>query len=69
VIGTYLHGPILARNPALADHILGLVTGKDLTPIELPDQVAMRQTHPYPLPTRAWIRRRPRVPQYVTVQG
>ena len=27
VIGTYLHGPILARNPALADHILGLVTG------------------------------------------
>jgi CobQ-like glutamine amidotransferase family enzyme len=69
VIGTYLHGPILARNPALADHILGLVTGKDLTPIELPDQVAMRQTHPYPLPTRAWIRRRPRVPQYVRLQG
>jgi CobQ-like glutamine amidotransferase family enzyme len=67
VIGTYLHGPILARNPALADHILGLVTGTDLAPIELPDQAAMRHTHPHPLPTRAWIRRRPRVPRYVTL--
>ena len=22
VVGTYLHGPVLARNPALADHLL-----------------------------------------------
>ncbi|HUO48997.1 MAG TPA: MurT ligase domain-containing protein, partial [Acidimicrobiales bacterium] len=27
VIGTYLHGPVLARNPALADLLLGLATG------------------------------------------
>jgi CobQ-like glutamine amidotransferase family enzyme len=25
--GTYLHGPVLARNPALADHLLSLVVG------------------------------------------
>lgn len=27
VIGTYLHGPVLARNPALADHLLESVLG------------------------------------------
>jgi CobQ-like glutamine amidotransferase family enzyme len=27
VIATYLHGPVLARNPALADHLLSLVVG------------------------------------------
>lgn len=27
VVGTYLHGPVLARNPALADHLLEWVTG------------------------------------------
>ena len=66
VIGSYLHGPVLARNPALADHILGLVTGKELAPIELPDQAAMRQTHPDPLTVRGWLRRRPRIPQHIT---
>ena len=35
VVGTYLHGPVLARNPALADHLLHLATGLDLEP--LPD--------------------------------
>lgn len=25
-VGTHLHGPILAKNPALADHLLGLAT-------------------------------------------
>ena len=25
-IGTHLHGPLLAKNPALADHLLGLIT-------------------------------------------
>ena len=43
VYGTYLHGPVLARNPALADHLLALATGLDLTPIQLPDQDAMRR--------------------------
>lgn len=27
IVATYLHGPVLARNPALADHLLSLVAG------------------------------------------
>jgi CobQ-like glutamine amidotransferase family enzyme len=45
IIGTYLHGPVLARNPALADHILHLATGETLSPLELPDQAALRRTY------------------------
>ena len=45
IIGTYLHGPVLARNPALADHILHLATGQTLSPLELPDQAALRRTY------------------------
>jgi CobQ-like glutamine amidotransferase family enzyme len=30
LIGTYLHGPVLVRNPALADYLLGLVVGRSL---------------------------------------
>jgi lipid II isoglutaminyl synthase (glutamine-hydrolysing) len=45
VIGTYLHGPVLARNPALADHILQQVTGQALPPLDLPDQAALRHTY------------------------
>ncbi|MGH3429965.1 MAG: type 1 glutamine amidotransferase [Pseudonocardiaceae bacterium] len=45
IIGTYLHGPVLARNPALADHILHKVTGQALPPLELPDQAALRNTY------------------------
>jgi CobQ-like glutamine amidotransferase family enzyme len=29
VVGTYLHGPVLARNPRLADLLLGWVVGAD----------------------------------------
>ena len=43
VIGTYLHGPVLARNPALADHVLRGVVGGDLAPLELPDQDLVRR--------------------------
>jgi lipid II isoglutaminyl synthase (glutamine-hydrolysing) len=42
IVGTYLHGPVLARNPALADAVLGMVTGAVLPPLELPDQEAVR---------------------------
>jgi lipid II isoglutaminyl synthase (glutamine-hydrolysing) len=45
VIGTYLHGPVLARNPALADHILHKITGLTLSPLDLPDQAALRHTY------------------------
>lgn len=34
VLGTYLHGPVLARNPALADMLLGWVVGDSLTPLD-----------------------------------
>ena len=45
VIGTYLHGPVLARNPALADHLLTLATGRTLAPLQLPDQDPMRRAY------------------------
>jgi CobQ-like glutamine amidotransferase family enzyme len=35
LLATYLHGPVLPRNPALADHLLAWVVGADrLTPID-----------------------------------
>ena len=36
VVGTYLHGPVLARNPALADLLLAWATGE--TPVALADE-------------------------------
>lgn len=45
IVGTYLHGPVLARNPALADHILHRVSGQSLPALELPDQAALRRTY------------------------
>lgn len=41
VIGTYLHGPVLARNPALADLLLGWVVGK-LAPLPMPEVDRLR---------------------------
>jgi len=37
VIGTYPHGPILPRNPALADYLLELALGRTLGPLPRPD--------------------------------
>jgi hypothetical protein len=45
VVGTYLHGPVLARNPALADLLLSRAVGAELAPLEVPDQEAARQAH------------------------
>jgi lipid II isoglutaminyl synthase (glutamine-hydrolysing) len=42
VIGTYLHGPVLARNPALADHLLASVLGP-LEPLDDPEVDALRK--------------------------
>ncbi|MGZ6826633.1 MAG: type 1 glutamine amidotransferase [Mycobacteriales bacterium] len=36
VLATYLHGPVLARNPDLADLLLTRVLGTPLEPIDLP---------------------------------
>jgi len=33
VLATYLHGPVLARNPALADLLLGWAVGAELDPL------------------------------------
>jgi lipid II isoglutaminyl synthase (glutamine-hydrolysing) len=43
VIGTYLHGPCLARNPQLADRLLGWVVGRDLEAIVEPEVEELRR--------------------------
>lgn len=48
VVATYLHGPVLARNPALADHLLERVTGRTFTAADapdVPDLAAMRRSY------------------------
>jgi CobQ-like glutamine amidotransferase family enzyme len=42
VVATYLHGPCLARNPHLADHLLARVVG-DLAPLDLPEVDLLRR--------------------------
>jgi CobQ-like glutamine amidotransferase family enzyme len=41
IVGTYLHGPVLARNPALADMILTWVVGP-LKPLDDPEVEDLR---------------------------
>ena len=46
VLGTYLHGPVLARNPALADVLLGWVLGvavETLAPVDDAPSDSLRQ--------------------------
>ncbi|HVK34271.1 MAG TPA: glutamine amidotransferase [Microlunatus sp.] len=43
VIGTYPHGPVLARNPALADHVLQLALGEELPPLPRPEIDELRR--------------------------
>jgi lipid II isoglutaminyl synthase (glutamine-hydrolysing) len=48
IIGTYMHGPVLPRNPALADHLLGLaLDDKTLPPLdtELEEQLRTERLH------------------------
>jgi CobQ-like glutamine amidotransferase family enzyme len=42
VIGTYLHGPVLVRNPALADLLLSWIVGP-LAPLNEPEVEALRR--------------------------
>ena len=43
VLGTYLHGPVLARNPALADLLLGwALDGASLAPIDDAEESSLR---------------------------
>ena len=63
IVATYLHGPVLARNPALADHVLSQVAGP-LAPLDDGEVTLLRQeriaaalhTHPIAM-TRRWARR------------
>ena len=44
VIGTYMHGPALARNPELADHLLATALGvESLAPLDLPEVDRLRR--------------------------
>ncbi|WP_327148795.1 type 1 glutamine amidotransferase [Nocardia sp. NBC_01329] len=44
VLGTYMHGPALARNPELADYLLGRALGVDsLPPLDLPEVDRLRR--------------------------
>ncbi|GHF54096.1 hypothetical protein FHX82_007204 [Amycolatopsis bartoniae] len=43
VLATYLHGPVLARNPALADLLLGWVLGAPLPALPLAEVGALRR--------------------------
>ena len=43
VLGTYLHGPGLARNPGIADLLLGWCVGRELEPISEPDVDSLRE--------------------------
>jgi hypothetical protein len=42
VVGTYLHGPVLVRNPALADLLLSWIVGP-LDPLDEPEVAALRR--------------------------
>lgn len=42
IVGTYLHGPALARNPALADLLLGWALGEPPEPLDLPAVTELR---------------------------
>jgi CobQ-like glutamine amidotransferase family enzyme len=43
IIATYMHGPVLARNPALADRLLGWAVGAPLAPLEMANVDALRR--------------------------
>ena len=42
VFGTYLHGPVLARNPELADHLLSLALGTPISGLDDAEEAALR---------------------------
>jgi CobQ-like glutamine amidotransferase family enzyme len=54
-VGTYLHGPVLGRNPALADRLLGWVTGT-LTPLDADLEDRLRDERLHAASARGWRR-------------
>jgi lipid II isoglutaminyl synthase (glutamine-hydrolysing) len=62
-IGTYMHGPVLARNPALADRLLGWAVGAPLAALDDTTVEALREerlgSNAQVAPQRRrWLRRR-----------
>ena len=43
VLATYLHGPVLARNPALADLLLNWALDTELSPLYMPEVAELRR--------------------------
>jgi hypothetical protein len=43
VVATYLHGPVLVRNPQVTDHLLQLATGRELVPVDDPPVARLRR--------------------------
>jgi CobQ-like glutamine amidotransferase family enzyme len=58
VVGTYLHGPVLARNPALADLLLSWVVG-ELSPLDDRESQQLRAERLGAAPRQASRRARP----------
>ncbi len=56
VFGTYLHGPALARNPALADLLLGRAMGETPVPLDDSEEQALRAER-LAVATARWPRR------------
>lgn len=52
-VATYLHGPVLARNPDLADHLLEWVVGP-LPSLEIPAVARLRRERLRATPRRRW---------------
>ena len=48
IIGTYLHGPTLVRNPQLADLVLARVLGHALPSLDMPAVTALRRHRLHP---------------------
>ena len=67
VLGTYLHGPVLARNPALADLLLGWALGVDPADLGPLDDGAELTLHDERLKSAAPRRRFGRRPRGVTL--
>lgn len=61
VFGTYLHGPVLARNPALADALLAAATGELMVPLDDAEEEALRRERLGAASTRASRLRRVRL--------
>ena len=61
VVTTYLHGPVLARNPAFADWLLERVIGTALTPLPQGPAEALHRQRIAPRPNGGRLRKRLRL--------